>query len=209
MKRFFGHPMTLWPSMRNRLHIYALPAPDLRSALEERQRVLEAFDYCSIQPADYLHATVQQFAVTSDEVSPEEVDAFMVRLKSLAAETEPFSVELGEPEADDYSLGVRGTNTSSWAKLTAAVRDAAADTINKSQPLPNAPFIPHLTLGYAMAEGSTELIQRASDQLRAPALPPLTINEVHFIAVHQDANRGTFTWDTTSRFPFSDQPSAK
>lgn len=131
--------MTLWPSMRNRLHIYALPAPDLRSALEERQRVLEAFDYCSIQPADYLHATVQQFAVTSDEVSPEEVDAFMVRLKSLAAETEPFSVELGEPEADDYSLGVRGTNTSSWAKLTAAVRDAAADTINKSQPLPNAP----------------------------------------------------------------------
>ena len=195
--------------MRNRLHIYALPAPDLRSALEERQRVLEAFDYCSIQPADYLHATVQQFAVTSDEVSPEEVDAFMVRLKSLAAETEPFSVELGEPEADDYSLGVRGTNTSSWAKLTAAVRDAAADTINKSQPPPNAPFSPHLTLGYAVAEGSTELNQQASDQLGAPALPPLTINDVHLIAVHQDANRGTFTWETTSRFTFSGQPSAK
>lgn len=201
--------MTLWPSMRNRLHIYALPAPDLRSALKERQSVLKAFDYCSIQPADYLHATVQQFAVASDEVSPEEVDAFMARLKSLAADTKPFSVELGEPEADDYSLGVRGTNTSSWAKLTAAVRAAAADTKNKSQPLPNAPFSPHLTLGYAVAEGSTEFIQRASDQLRAPALPPLTINEVHFIAVHQNVNRGTFTWDATSRFAFSDQPPAK
>lgn len=135
----FGHPMTLWPSMRNRLHVYALPAPDLRSALEERRRILEAFDYCSIQPADYLHATAQQFAVTSDEVSPEDMDAFMARLKSLAAETKPFSVELGEPEADDYSLGVRGTNAPPWAKLTAAVRDAAADTIDKSQPLPEAP----------------------------------------------------------------------
>ena len=195
--------------MRNRLHIYALPAPDLRSALEERQRVLEAFDYCSTQPADYLHATVQQFAVTSDEVSPEEMDAFMARLESLAAETEPFSVELSEPEADDYSLGVRGTITPSWAKLTAAVRDAAADTINKGQPLPGAPFSPHLTLGYAVAQGSTKLIQQASDQLRAPALPSLTINEMHFIAVHQDVHRGTFTWDTTSRFAFSDQPSAK
>lgn len=201
--------MTLWPSMRNRLYIYALPAPDLRSALEERQRVLEAFDYCSIQPADYLHATVQQFAVTSDEVSPEDVEAFIARLSSLAAETKAFSVELGEPEADDYSLGVRGSNTPSWAKLTAAVRDAAADTINKSQPLPNAPFGPHLTLGYGVAEGSTQLIQQASDQLRASALPPLTIKEVHFIAVHQDANRGTFTWDTTSGFRFSDQSSAK
>ncbi|MFK4296155.1 2'-5' RNA ligase [Arthrobacter sp. GAS37] len=206
MKRFFGHPMTLWPSMRNRLHVYALPAPDLRSALVERQRVLKTFDYCSIQPADYLHATVQQFAVTSDEVSPEEMDAFKAQLKSLAAETKPFSVELGEPEADDYSLGVRGTITSSWAKLTAAVRDAGADTINKGQPLPYAPFTPHLTLGYAVAEGSTELIQQASDQLRAPALPPLTINEVHLIAVHQDVNRGTFAWDTTSRFPFSEPP---
>lgn len=192
--------------MQNRLHIYALPAPDLRSALEERQRVLEAFDYCSIQPSDYLHATVQQFAVTSDDVSPEDMDAFMATLKSLAADTKPFSIELGEPEADDYSLGVKGTSTSSWAKLTAAVRDAAADTINKGQPLPGAPFNPHLTLGYALAEGSTALIQQASDQLRAPALPPLTINEMHLIAVHQDAKRGTFTWDTTSRFPFSEPP---
>ncbi|WP_437772785.1 2'-5' RNA ligase family protein [Arthrobacter sp. KNU40] len=206
MKRFFGHPITLWPSMRNRLHIYALPAPDLRSALEERQRVLEAFDYCSVQPANYLHATVQQFAVTSDEVSPEDMDAFMARLKSLAADTKPFSIGLGEPEADDYSLGVKGTSTSAWAKLTAAVRDAAADTINKGQPLPGAPFNPHLTLGYALAEGSTALIQQASDQLRATALPPLAINEMHLIAVHQDAKRGTFTWDTTSRFPFSEPP---
>ncbi|MFF2297574.1 sigma factor [Arthrobacter sp. NPDC058127] len=147
VKRFFGHPMTLWPSMRNRLHVYALPDSDLRSALEERQRVLETFDYCSIQPANYLHATLQQFAVASDEVSPEEMDAFMVRLKSLTAETKPFRVELGEPEADDYSLGVRGTITSSWAKLTAAVRDAAAETINNGRPLPDAPFRPHLTLG--------------------------------------------------------------
>lgn len=147
MKRFFGHPVTLWPSMRNRLHVYALPAPDLRSALGERQRVLAAFDYCSIQPVDYLHATVQQFAVTSDEVSPEDMDAFMARLKSLAAETKSFSVELGEPEADDYSLGVRGTNTPPWAKLTAAVRDAAADTINKSQSLPGAPFQPSSHFG--------------------------------------------------------------
>ncbi len=198
--------MTLWPSMRNRLHVYALPSPDLRSALEERQRVLEAFDYCSIQPADYLHATVQQFAVSSDEVSPEEMDAFSSRLKSLASETQAFSIELGEPEADDYSLGVKGTISPPWAKLTAEVRDAAADTINKSQPLPGAPFNPHLTLGYALAEGSTELIQQASDRLRVRALPPLTINEVHFIAVHQDVHRGTFTWDATSRFPFSGVP---
>ncbi|WP_269047295.1 hypothetical protein [Paenarthrobacter sp. Z7-10] len=44
---------------------------------------------------------MQQFAVTSADVSPEEVDAFMGRLKSVAAEIKPFSATLGEPKVDD------------------------------------------------------------------------------------------------------------
>ncbi|MCZ2404082.1 hypothetical protein IV498_13060 [Paenarthrobacter sp. Z7-10] len=93
--------------------------------------------------------------------------------------------------------------------MTAAVRDTAADTINRSQPLPKAPFGPHLTLGYGVAEGSAEVIQQASDQLRTHALPPLTVNEVHFIAALQDTKRGIFTWDTTSRVQLSNRPSGR
>lgn len=65
---------------------------------------------------------------------------------------------------------------------------------------------PHLTLGYAIADGSTELIQAASDQVRNHALPPLIVNGLHFIAVHQDTERGAFIWDTTTPFPFGGEP---
>lgn len=175
MKCFFELPMTMWPAMRNRLHIYALPGRDLRAALVERQRALEAFDYCSIQPAGFLHATVQQFALTADEASPGDVVAFMHRLKRVAAVTKPFSIELGEPVADSYSLGVRGIASPAWARMTDAIRDAANATIHSGRSLPNAPAFPHLSLEYAVAEGSTELIQKASDQLTGPVLPPLTV----------------------------------
>lgn len=198
--------MTLWTSMRNRLHVYVLPTPDLRSALEQRQHALAAFDYCSIQPPEYLHATVQQFAVTSEDVSREEMESFVGRLTALSKETTPFIVPLAEPRADDYSLGVRGTSTPSWEQLTAAVRDAAACTINKNLPLPKAPMAPHLTLGYGVADGSTAIIQAAADELQHPPLPPLAVYGMHFIAVHQDTERGTFIWDTTIPFPFRGEP---
>ncbi|MEA5454742.1 hypothetical protein SPF06_08415 [Sinomonas sp. JGH33] len=202
MKRFFGEPATLWPSLRNRLHVYVLPDDELRSALVERQRALDGVDYCSVQPAEYLHATVQQLSRTSSEADPAAVGRFLERLGDLAAATKPFEVPLGAPVVDDFALGARGLATPEWTALLDGVRAAAADTVNAGLPIPDPPFAPHVTLGYGVAEGSGERIQGASDSLGGEPLPPLVVSSMHFLAVHQDTERGTFTWDTTTELAF-------
>jgi len=184
--------------MRNRLHVYVLPDDDLRSELGKRQRILKEFDYCSIQPAEYLHATVQQFAVSTEDTTAEQTAAFMDALKLLATETAPFSIQLAAPKAEDWALGARGTTTPEWKALVEGVRTAAARTINDGTPLPPAPNQPHITLGYGLADGSTEQIQRASDDSTTNDLPPLKVEEMHFLAVHQNIERGTYTWNATS-----------
>ncbi|WP_336854586.1 2'-5' RNA ligase family protein [Sinomonas albida] len=200
MKRFFGEPATRWASLRNRLHVYVLPNSELRSALSARQAVLEGVEYCSVQPEPYLHATVQQFATSAEEVSREEVEAFTERLALLAEETEPFSIELGAPVVDDFALGVRGALSPAWTSLVDGVREAAAATINQGRAMPPGPFGPHVTLGYGLADGSGEQLQRESDLLATEPLPALKVASLHFLAVHQDAEAGTFTWDATVPF---------
>ncbi|HEY8294908.1 MAG TPA: 2'-5' RNA ligase family protein [Micrococcaceae bacterium] len=198
MQRFFGAPMTRWASMRNRLHVYVLPQAELRVELEARQRALESAEYCSIQPGGFLHATVQQFAVTSEEVSAGQLAAFNGALADLAAATEPFGVDLDAPLADDFSLGVRGTPTPPWRALVERVRSAGAETINAGFRLPGAPGRPHISLGYGLADGSTAQVQAAADALALRRLPALRVDGVHVLAVHQDVRRGIFTWDSSA-----------
>lgn len=221
MKRFFGQPMTLWPSMRNRLHVYLLPDEELRAALVAKQKALEGFDYCSVQPAAYLHATVQQFAVTTEQVTPEQLEAFARQLARFAADLQPFDIPLAAPVADDWSLGVRGLPSAEWHHVVNGVRAAAAETINLGHEMPKAPFGPHLTLGYGVADGSSEQIQLASDSLNdsrnlsgltssggpngsgalaGSGLPPLRVNKLHLLAVHQDVEAGIFHWDSSETF---------
>lgn len=183
--------------MRNRLHVYVLPDDELRSALGERQFILNNFDYCSVQPPEYFHATVQQFSLTNEEVSTEQTAEFMDALRLMASAIEPFSIELSAPTADDWGLGVRGIATPAWSAVTAGVRAAASRSINASTPMPLGVAVPHISLGYGLANGNTEEIQRASDDNRK-RIPALKVDSLHFLAVHQDVERGTFTWDATS-----------
>lgn len=218
MKRFFGQPMTLWPSMRNRLHVYLLPDEELRAALVARQKALEGFDYCSVQPAAFLHATVQQFAVTTEQVTPEQLEAFTRQLAQFAADFQPFDIPLTAPVADDWSLGVRGLPSAEWHHLVDGVRTVAAETINIDHEMPKAPFGPHLSLGYGVADGSSEQIQLASDSLNGSRglntlndsdalagseLPLLRVSELHLLAVHQDVEAGIFHWDSSKTFAVS------
>lgn len=191
--------------MRNRLHVYVLPDNELRSVLGERQLILNDFDYCSVQPPEYFHATVQQFAVTREEVSAEQAAAFMDALQLLAAEMEPFSIELAAPAADNWALGVRGIATPAWRAVADGVRAAAARTINAELPIPPGVHVPHISLGYGLADGSTEQIQRASEDTKN-RIPPLKVDTLHFVAVHQDMERGTYTWDTTSPVQLAGSP---
>ncbi|NYE96632.1 2'-5' RNA ligase [Psychromicrobium silvestre] len=200
MKRFFGQPSTIWASLRNRLHVYALPDPELRAALVDYQRALTPFSYCSVQPPKFLHATVQQFAVTSEEVTQQQLAAFASELERLASSMKPFEIALSTPVADDWSLGVRGKPSLEWENLVSGVRSAAQQTINLDREMPRAPFGPHLTLGYGVAQGSSEQVQAASDALKLSELPPLKVQEIHFLAVHQDVEHGIFHWDSSQVF---------
>lgn len=203
MKRFFGESNTLWPSFRNRLHIYVLPEPALVSALMERQVALHGVGYCSTQPPEFLHATVQQFGLSRDEVASEQLDRFVAKLQDLAARTAPFAVQLDEPVAEDFALGSSCAGTAGWTRMLEGVRTAAKESISAGVPLPDAPARPHISLGYGLADGSTEAVQQAVDAVAGEPLPALAISELVLLAVHQDPEHGHFTWDELTRVPLA------
>lgn len=196
MKRFFGVPITRWASPRDRLHVYALPQARLVDRLTLLQKALDGIDYCSTQPPENLHATVQQFAFATPDVPQAELTAFADGLALLAAETPPLAVPMGPPVVDDHGLGVRGHNTARWVALSAAIRELAAATFHGAVALPPAPRKPHVTLGYGLADGSSAVVQDRVDNLHTGLLPDLRVDRIHLLGVHQDEERGVYTWDT-------------
>lgn len=195
MRRFFGVPITRWASPRDRLHVYALPGARLVDRLTLLQKALDGIDYCSTQPPEHLHATVQQFAFSTAEVPPAELAGFAAGLARLAGETPPFAVPLGPPVVDDHSIGVRGHATRRWVGLSAAIRELAAATFHGGVALPPAPRKPHLTLGYGLGDGSSAVLQDRVDALHTGLLPDLRVDRIHLLGVHQDEERGVYTWD--------------
>ncbi|MFC4947022.1 2'-5' RNA ligase family protein [Pseudonocardia sp. GCM10023141] len=196
MKRFFGVPITRWASPRDRLHVYVLPGERLSAQLAVRQKALDGIAYCSTQPVANLHATVQQFALTTGEVPADRLAAFGDGLAGLALRTTPFSVPLGPPVVGEHTLGVRGHLTQRWMDLTAAIRELALATFHADVVLPAPPSRPHVSLGYGLAEGSSTVIQDRADGLHHGVLPDLRVDALHLLAVHQDEIRGAYTWDS-------------
>lgn len=198
MKSIFAR-MT-WPWQRDALHVYALPDPTLRAALIPFHEPIEAVSFCAVQPPEFLHATVTRFPwFLADPTIPpiEKVTAAVAEAVSGMA---PFTVELGRPEISEYGVAVDAPAIPAWDGLVDGVR-AVATSLAPDRELPNRPYRPHVSVGYGVADGDSELLRGPLDSV--PTTAPLLLNvaEVHLLSVHQEPERGIFSWDPIAVLP--------
>lgn len=189
-----------WPWPRGALHVYALPDPTLRAALTPFHEPIEAVSFCAVQPAEFLHATVTRFPwFLADPAIPpiEEVTAAVAEAVSRVA---PFTVELGRPAITEYGVVVDAPAVPAWDALVDGVRAVATD-LDPGRALPNRPYRPHVSVGYGVADGDGELLQGPLDAIGVAGPFRMHVDEVHLLSVHQEPERGIFSWDPITVLP--------
>ncbi|WP_415972640.1 2'-5' RNA ligase family protein [Rhodococcus sp. 077-4] len=200
MKSLFDLPMTAWPHERNALHVYALPRID-GSVLTPIQDAIRATGVCSVQPTEFLHATVTRIPAFLDTVRADTVRALRELLDEASAALAPFTVDMTGPYVSEYSVGYEGSRSQQWDSLVRSVRACAATALGDAA-MPPEPHAPHISLGYGTADSDSEpLIAElagldARDDRRRTVR--MNISEVRLLAVHQDSTAGIYTWDTIS-----------
>jgi 2'-5' RNA ligase len=197
VKSLFENP---WP-LPGKLHVYALPDDRLRDELVGYQSILADVDYCVPQPRAFLHATLQSYPVFHGQVEPSGLVALKEELARRAALIEPLALQFGGPVVHDKAITADAAITDEWTRLIEAVRAAAVGTICDEDDLGAPPFGPHVSLGYARADGSTEDLEKALVELGRPLDRELMVDRIHLLAVNQHPVDGIFDWEPIESFP--------
>jgi hypothetical protein len=189
-----------WPWQRGALHVYALPAPALRAALTPFHGPIEAVSFCAVQPPEFLHATVTRFPWFLADPAIPPVEEVTAAVAEAVADIAPFTVELGRPWITEYGVVVDAPAVPAWDGLVDGVR-AAATALDPGRQLPNRPYAPHVSLGYGVADGDGELLKGPLDAIPAATPFRMHVHEVHLLSVHQEPERGIFSWDPIAVLP--------
>ena len=196
MKSLFDLPMTAWPHERNALHVYALPQID-GSVLTPIQDAIRTTGVCSIQPTEFLHATVTRIPAFVHTLPADTVLALRRLLDEATAALDPFTVDMTGPHVSEHSVGYEGSRSPQWDSLVRSVRDCAT-TVLDDPALPPEPHAPHISLGYGTADADSAPLIAELAGLGHQQPVRMHVTEVRLLAVHQDSTAGIYTWDTIS-----------
>lgn len=95
---------------------------------------------------------------------------------------------------NDHGVTVEGAATPEWDALVDTVRAVAAALAPDREP-PRRPHAPHVSLGYAVGDGSNAELQSLLDTVSGAGPFRLRVDAAHLLAVHQNPDAGVFTWD--------------
>ncbi|MCM6775418.1 hypothetical protein NDR87_15925 [Nocardia sp. CDC159] len=199
MRNFFESSHFDWPLLRDSLHVYVLPDERFSATVQPVVGAIAAFDGCAAVAPPWQHATVTRIPWWRGEVDAAAVDRFAAALTAIAADTARFALEMQGPLLHDLGVGVLAAEGPEWKQLHTAVRNAAVEVFGAERPLPPPPPMPHVSLGYGIAERDSGPLERSLSDIRTPAV--VTVDALHFLSVHADPEAGTFTWDPISSHP--------
>ncbi|MFE6866221.1 2'-5' RNA ligase family protein [Kitasatospora sp. NPDC057692] len=180
--KFQGAP---WPDGARVLHVYAVPdlrtdrgLADLAGACRTAMRPYP------ITPLgdDTLHCTLDMIAdTTSDRITPAERADLVAALREHLAATAPFEVTAGPPVANRAGAVLHLSPDHLLLDLRERVRDAIRRTRGPGALLHDGGR-PHISLGYAWSEASSEDLRTALRRL-SPGHAPVRVREVQLLDV--------------------------
>ncbi|WP_069163056.1 2'-5' RNA ligase family protein [Nocardia altamirensis] len=196
MRNFFDSPHLDWPQLRGSLHVYVLPDPGFCAAVQSVVDAVGAFDGCAAVIPRWQHATVTRIPWWRSEVGEDALERFGAALAAVAADTTAFGIPMQGPWLHEYGVGVAAPEDAQWKRLYTATRDAAVRVFGAERALPAPPPMPHVSLGYGIAERDSASLAQALSTIDTPAT--LTVDALHFLSVDVDIEGGSFTWDALS-----------
>ena len=186
MQSFFDS-MTPWDHNDGSLHVYVLPDDEVADRIEDLQERLAGLPHLPLMPRAWLHFTVNRLA-QFDDLSMAELtrlaDALTLELAGVGA----FDLEVGAPQVHEVAVECVAAAVPGWEALVDAVRRAALGTFGGT--IPDRPYAPHVSLGYATGEVSDDELR--ARLVGAPALGRVRVGRVHLVSVTVRPEIGTF-----------------
>lgn len=194
MRSFFGRPDTQWRSLSGALHFYALPEPedDIFSAYGPLTLALDGFEGLAVQPAKFVHVTVQRLDLYHDELSDVwdgAMDVLATDLRSL----HPFRLDFAAPVLAEDAIEARAVAMPEWDALARMVRAAVAAG-GAAATLRAGPRVPHYSLAYCRVDRPVEPVRLAL--AKAGRSTSMIVRRLALVGVNQHRDSGIFTFDT-------------
>jgi 2'-5' RNA ligase len=166
-------------------------AADLRRLVRDYQATLVDLGGLDPIPAEWLHLTMQGVGFV-DEVSVRDVQAILTAVGRHCAELAPFDLTFGPAIVTDEGIMLPGSPEVPAGTFRRALRAGIADVWG----LPNVPegeaFIPHVSVAYSNADGSSERFVHAV-QACAPEPATVTVRAASLIVLDRDARMYRWT----------------
>ncbi|MFF8769361.1 2'-5' RNA ligase family protein [Kitasatospora sp. NPDC015120] len=180
--KFQGAP---WTDGARALHVYAVPdlRADLRLAglVRECRAAMRPFPITRLDD-DTLHCTLDMIAdTTADRITAGERGDLVTALREDLAATGPFEVMAGSPIAGLGGAFLDLFPDDALVDLRERVRDAIRRTRGPGA-LRHDGGRPHISLGYAWTEGSSDALQTAFRRI-SPSHAPVRVRAVELLDV--------------------------
>ncbi|WP_280406132.1 2'-5' RNA ligase family protein [Nocardia brasiliensis] len=196
MRNFFDSPHLDWPQLHGSLHVYVVPSLEFIASVQPVVDAVDAFEGCTAVEPRWQHATVTRIPWWRNEVDQDALDRYAEALSAVAADSSSFAIPMNGPLLHDYGVLVAAPEDTQWKQLYTATRDAAEQVFGTERALPAPPPLPHVSLGYGIAERDSAPLERALAGVETPV--SLAVDTLYFLAVDVDVDQGIFTWDVIS-----------
>ncbi|HEY6787214.1 MAG TPA: 2'-5' RNA ligase family protein [Trebonia sp.] len=181
-----------------------LPAArELAASARQRLGGLPGLD---LVPDEWLHLTMQEIGF-SDEVTGTDVAAIIAAASDGLAALAPATVTIGQPTVVGEGIICLVTPAGALGPARNAVRAAISDVRGPDRVPDSAEWTrwsPHMSLGYANADGPAEPFETALDGCTDVAT--VTVGAVDLIRFGRD--RQMYEWETIARLPLGGSATA-
>jgi 2'-5' RNA ligase len=141
-------------------------------------------------PVEWLHLTMQGLGFT-DEVKGDQVDEAVAAVRGELAKLTPFEFVLGPVRVDPEALLLDAEPAEAVRQLRLAIRAGISEAWGADRvPEPDAPFTPHVSVGYISADGPAEPFISALEA--SPATGRAAVSEAQLIVIKRDSSM--YTW---------------
>ncbi|MER5349344.1 2'-5' RNA ligase family protein [Kitasatospora sp. NPDC002551] len=207
--KFQGAP---WPDGARVLHVYAVPDlgtdAELASLVGDCRKAMRPFPITPLGD-DTLHCTLDMIAdTTADRITAGERADLVAALRERLAGTGPFEVAAGSPVANRAGAVLHLDPEQAVLDLRERVRDAIRRTRGPGALLHDGGR-PHISLGYAWAEASSDALRTALRRI-VPGHTPVRIRDVRLLDVRfrqqprpGDASAWEISWTPVATVPLT------
>jgi 2'-5' RNA ligase len=125
-------------------------------------------------------------------VTADQVDKVVAAVRGRLAELSPFELVLGPVRVDPEALLLDVEPAEAVRRLRLAIRAGIAEAWGADRvPEADAPFTPHVSVGYIGADGPAEPFVTVLEA--SPATGRATVNEAQLIVINRDSRM--YTWE--------------